>query len=384
MSERTKIIPFFLLFLICFLLGGSLLLVGFAGALITSTTYQNFTFEQYAFTFIPLAIGGVIASLSAGQFGATKGIYKPFAIGFLLQILFIFLVGMVLISIYSPALNLVFYWVALLCLGASYGCIYTTFNLLAASLFPKRLEVALLLIYSSAGIGTAIASLFLERIFLYLIVMLLSYIFLFFLCDFLLQFPEKKAAPSLPLRGLWPLLCTLALYGIIDTLFNNWDQYYWVTFEGVLPSEAKTTSRWFSLFFSLGRLFFAVALLVYPCRRLYWQLPLTFFVLSVALASFPSRFLFCSVGFLYSSLYPLAIAFAIKTFWQQQSKAVGICIATFVGAFGLSAFGVGQSIVFAWISREWFFPLVCLIAAGITIFNSLTLKLHPETSETRF
>jgi MFS family permease len=382
----SKILPSILFIFIFFIEGALFALIPYSSSLITNVFFQNYTLAQYGLLFLPLAIGGLLSSLWVGSYAEKHGLHKPFIIGILLNVVALFFVGTILLSVTYTFLNLIFFALTILFLGAGMGIIHTVVSVLIAYHFPKKTEVAITAFYVAVGLG-AIGGSFvfhLGNVSLYLILFLLSLFSLFFLFDLYMEYPpiiepEKQKAP---IRGLWTVLLAVFCWGIYEQLVYDWTVLYLVDVKKYAPDKAEWIHRIFLTFFTLSRAFFALVLLKVSLRMIYYVVPLLLliFTLFVNFSSAETNILFLlsGIGFLYSSLLPIIISFGIKTYPERRIKATSRIIGSVILGLGLGSFTYGQLHSLGWAPLHHLFLIASFFAALVLIFNIFSLRSLKE------
>ena len=243
-------------------------------------------------------------------------------------------------------------------MGIGFGLTIPVVNVLAASLFPRRVDVAVLALNALLGLGTALAPVFVA-LFVGLGIWwglpLTVGLLLAALITWSLSLPlgahavdDGRTAPEVGARGrgarsrLFWLFAGFALcYGIVETLNGNWAILY---MKGVLHAPAGLAALTLTLFWAAataGRLLFATIERWLPgattFRLLPWVIALAFVATALVPSSAPrlATAAFGLAGLGCSALLPLTISLG------RQEASAGHLIACYQIGYGLAAFGIG-------------------------------------------
>ena len=242
-------------------------------------------------------------------------------------------------------------------MGIGFGLTIPVVNALAASLFPRRVDVAVLALNALLGLGTALAPVFVALfvgfgIWWGLPLTVGGLLAALILWTVSLPLGAEKleigrdvgdvsSKSSRPVSRQFWLFATFALcYGIVETLNGNWAILY---MKGVLGAPAGLAAVTLTLFWAAataGRVFFAAIehSLSGPStfRLLPWVIALAFVATAFAPSSTPGlgTAAFGLAGLGCSALLPLTISLG------RQDASPGHLIACYQVGYGLAAFGI--------------------------------------------
>lgn len=357
----TSVVPFFK----SFLLGMS----------------QSFSFLEAGVVYIPMAFGGLISGLWVARFGENKGLYKLLAIGILCFLLGYYLLGVILITLFSQ-IGMFIFVIAHLVMGSAEVILISTLLGLIYFFFPRRLDVALMWFYFASALGGALSSFIFrpENLVSMVITIAVSFIIIFLLFDFFVVFPpfnEKKERRSL--KGLGYVLGAMFFCGLYEPLLLNWTLHSLLGKSGVVSSGVNQMNVWAVTSFVVSRAFFAILLLKVPLRKLYWSVPFLMVCFSLVGALKPNNFSFFVIVFLYGAISPLLISFALKMIPGVPMRVSGKLIGVFICSYGL---GMWLFEEYTWVGRialDRHFELGVLLSLLILCFNLATLRRYGET-----
>ncbi len=236
-------------------------------------------------------------------------------------------------------------------MGIGFGLTIPVVNALAASLFPRRVDVAVLALNALLGLGTALAPVFVALFVglgiwwgLPLTVGALLAVLIIWSLSLPLGADDagQVDSPSQGAlsRGFW-LFATFALcYGIVETLNGNWAILY---MKDILRAPAGLASLTLTLFWaaaSAGRVLFASIDRWLPGPATFRLLPWLIALAFVATALVPSSaaglgaVAFTVAGLGCSALLPLTISLG------RRDAPPGHLIACYQVGYGLAAFGI--------------------------------------------
>ncbi len=242
-------------------------------------------------------------------------------------------------------------------MGIGFGLTIPVVNSLAASLFPRRVDVAVLALNALLGLGTALAPLFVA-LFVGLGIWwglpLTVGALLAALVIWTLSLPLGAGAASGPgmvdegptnspgvhARQAWLFGAFALCYGIVETLNGNWAILY---MKGVLGAPAALAALTLTLFWAAttaGRVFFAAIDRWLPgpstFRLLPWLIALAFVATSLVPSSKAGlgAAAFALAGLGCSALLPLTISLG------RKASPPGHLIACYQLGYGLAAFGI--------------------------------------------
>jgi len=233
-------------------------------------------------------------------------------------------------------------------MGLGFGLTVPAVNVLAAALFPRRVDVAVLALNALLGLGTALAPVLIALFVglgawwgLPLVVggLLLA------LMMWSMSLPLAAAgagaeAPVARSRRFWLFAAFALCYGVVETMNGNWAILY---MKDVLHAGASLAALALTLFWAAataGRLLFAAVERWLPARRTFGLLPWVIALAFVATALVPSSTpalgpaAFGLAGLGCSALLPLMISLG------RNAASPGHLIACYQLGYGIAAFGV--------------------------------------------
>jgi hypothetical protein len=318
-----------------------------ASAVFTDRAAYGLTTGEYGFMFAPQVAMAVLAALFGARIARAWGQKRVFLTGLSAN-----LGSMALLagSRFLQGEHAVAYAVLLgatALLGIGFGLTVPALNTLAAALFPRRVDVAILALNALLGLGTALAPV-LVALFTragawwglpvavgVLVAALLAWSFPLALDAS--GAPEARAARS---TRFW-LFCAFAIaYGTVETLNGNWAILY---MRGILHAAAGLAALALTLFWAAataGRVLFAAIDRWLPARTTFrllpWVIALAFIATSLVPASAPGLGAACFglAGLGCSALLPLMISLG------SADAPPGNLIACYQIGYGLAAFGL--------------------------------------------
>lgn len=328
-------------------------LVAFPAASSVFTGQQGFQLSnaEYGSLFIPQVILSVLFSLwnsKLSQKGNIKGI---FLWGLLANLVSMSLFALSDLAIGNSKMAYAILLSATGCLGIGFGLTVPSLNTLAALLFPKKIDDAILYLNALLGLGTALAPVFVAifigfGIWWGLPLSLAFAILLLLLFTLPLSLPHakrqensKRAASKL----FWVFAGFALLYGVIETINGNWSTVYMQQYlhAGINLSALALTLFWTMV--TVGRIFFAVVEKYLPEKKVFRILPFTAAAVFIFIALLPRGnpslgiFAFALAGLSCSALLPLVISFG-----NQKRISAGVLIALYLLGYGIAAFGAGS------------------------------------------
>ncbi len=319
-----------------------------ASAVLTNPTGYGLSTAQYGAMFAPQTIMAVAAALLGTRLGGRWGQKRVLVLGLAanLSSMALLVGSRFVMSTHAAAFALLLGATA--CMGIGFGLTVPAINLLAASLFPRRVDRAVLALNALLGLGTALAPV-LVALFVGLGVWwglpLAVGLLLLALIIWSLSLPlaargagaEAGGARSL---GFWLFAAFALCYGIVETLNGNWAILY---MKEVLRARASLAALTLTLFWAMataGRLLFAAIERWFPARRTFGLLPWVIALAFVATALVPTSIpalgpaTFGLAGLGCSALLPLTVSLG------RVAASPGQLIAFYQLGYGIAAFGV--------------------------------------------
>ena len=368
-----------------------LTLVAFPAASIIFTNADQFNFSnaQYGALFIPQVILSVAASLLTIRLNRSGNIKPVMLTGLAANCLSMLLLALSSLFMHHPAA-----YGILLCavgfLGIGFGLTVPSLNTLATLFFPRKKDLAVLILNALLGLGTALAPVFvalssgvgawwsfpLILAFVIAALLLLS-LALNFSGESQGSYPNQKG--GIPIRFALFALFAL-LYGFCETVNGNWSTLY---MHKVIFADTEKTSLGLTCFWAMvtiGRLLFASIDRIFPQRNSFRILP---FIIAGAflLTSFFTEgsvsggiFSFGLAGLGCSAMLPLMISFSTEQLTSISRSVAGGVIAFYLLGYGFAAFGVGVLQDELGMSLESIFRLSAIVAIALGILSFMTVQ----------
>jgi fucose permease len=319
-----------------------------ASAVLTSPSAYGLSSSAYGAMFVPQTVMAVAAALLSARLATRWGQKRVLVVGLAanLSSMALLVASQFVMHAHAPAFALLLGATA--CMGIGFGLTVPAINVLAASLFPRRVDVAVLALNALLGLGTALAPV-LVALFVGLGVWwglpLAVGVLLLALASWSLFLPlaaggEAAAARVARSRRFWLFAAFALCYGVVETMNGNWAILY---MKGVLHAGASLAAFTLTLFWAAataGRLLFAAVERWLPARRTFGLLPWVIALAFVATALVPSSTpalgtaAFGLAGLGCSALLPLTISLG------RSAAPPGVLVACYQLGYGLAAFGV--------------------------------------------
>jgi MFS family permease len=335
-----------------------------ASAVFTDPHAHGLSNGEYGVMFAPQTVLAVSAALLGGRFARRWGEKRVLLLGLAADLASMALLvsSRFVLGRHSAAFGFLLGATALM--GIGFGLTIPVVNALAASLFPRRVDVAVLALNALLGLGTALAPVFIA-LFVGLGIWwglpLSVGVLLAALVLWTLSLPlgaenrdggravtdagaaRETASKSRNVlsRRFWLFAAFALCYGIVETLNGNWAILY---MKGVLGARTGLASVALTLFWAAataGRVLFASIerWLSGPStfRLLPWVIALAFVATAFVPSSTPGlgAAAFGLAGLGCSALLPLTISLG------RPSASPGHLIACYQVGYGLAAFGIG-------------------------------------------
>jgi Na+/melibiose symporter-like transporter len=320
-----------------------------ASAVLTSPTGYALSTAEYGAMFAPQTIMAVAAALLSTRLGRRWGDKRVLVVGLAANLSSMALLVGSQFVMQTHAVAFALLLGATACMGIGFGLTVPAINVLAAALFPRRVDVAVLALNALLGLGTALAPVLIA-----LFVGLGAWWGLPLAVGGLLL-PLTMWTMTLPLtaaagagaealaarsRRFWLFAAFALCYGVVETMNGNWAILY---MKNVLHAAASLAALALTLFWAAataGRLLFAAVERWLPARRTFVLLPWVIAVAFVATALVPASTpalgpaAFGLAGLGCSALLPLMISLG------RNAAPAGQLIACYQLGYGIAAFGV--------------------------------------------
>ncbi len=359
--------------------------------ILTSPEEFNFSNSYYGSLFIPQAVISIIASLFNPRFVRSLGAKFVLNLGLKANFFAMILLGLSAFSVHSLPVAYAMLLMATACVGLGFGLVVPTLNMMAALLYPHKVDSMLLLLNALLGLGTALAPIFVTLFVALgywwgLPLLLTVMLFFLILYNERLHLPGGKidittkssATLHIPL-GFWIFVTFAFLYGIIETLSANWVSIY---MKEHVHASIKIQSMALAAFWGMvtfGRLLFSFIVKFVSQEYIFQASPfiamLAFIFISslVPEADYRGVAFFGLAGLGCASLLPLTISFGSKKFPSIVSSVPGMIISFYLLGYGVAAFGVGPLQEIAHISLQSIYFLGAVVAF---ILGVLAIIIH--------
>lgn len=329
-----------------------------ASAVLTSPSHYGLTNTEYGGLFVPQAIMAIVASLLGAGLQSRLGSKRIYLLGLSsnLMAMVFFVVSLFAVSEHLFAYGILL--VATSCMGIGFGFTVPAINTLAAALFSRKVDKAVLALNALLGLGTALAPVFIALfvglgIWWGLPVLVGLLILGLLLFSFSQPLPEggpldtaQAQKAKFPAR-FWIFAAFAMLYGMCETMNGNWASLYMIKHFGANAFFASLALTMFWATVTVGRILFAAIEKWFPERLVGRVLPLVVAAAFVATAVIPKTsallgiFSFGLAGLGCSALLPLTISFGQKELTAIAASVAGGLIAFYQIGYGFAAFGVG-------------------------------------------
>jgi fucose permease len=360
------------------------------GTILTGQHGYALSPAQYGTLFVPQVICAIGASFFGPQLTRRLGIKATFLLGLAADAvsMALLLASWFAVTNTTPAYLMLL--LATTSLGLGFGLTVPALNTLAAAMFPRDNDRAILVLNALLGVGTVLApalvALFVGLRFwwgLPLLAALLAVVLIVFSLP--LAFVHAASGRTqlrdtrLPLR-FWVYAAAALLYGIVETTNGNWAE---IVMSGTLSASATLASLALSAFWAAvtaGRLLFGAIEAWLPARWTYRILP---FICAIALLvtawlrpgdGIAGVFTFALAGLGCSALLPLTISFAQEELRSIAATVAGPLIAFYQIGYGIAAFGVAHLQGTAGAALSGIFTLGATIAAALGILSFVVVQ----------
>ena len=331
-----------------------------ASAVFTDPHAHGLSNAEYGVMFVPQTVLAVTAALFGGRLARRWGEKRVLLLGLGADLASMALLVSSRFVLGSHSAAFAFLLGATALMGIGFGLTIPVVNSLAASLFPRRVDVAVLALNALLGLGTALAPVFVALfvglgIWWGLPLTVAGLLGVLIVWTLSLALGADKLETSRELsdvgegraksrgvlsRQFWLFAAFALCYGIVETLNGNWAILY---MKGVLRAPAGLAAVTLTLFWAaatVGRVLFASIdrWLSGPStfRLLPWVIALAFVATAFAPSSKPElgAAAFGLAGLGCSALLPLTISLG------RAAASPGSLIACYQIGYGLAAFGI--------------------------------------------
>ncbi len=326
-----------------------------ASGVFTDPHAHGLSNSEYGVMFAPQTVLAVTAALLGGRFARRWGEKRVLLLGLGADVASMALLVSSRFVLGNHAAAFACLLGATALMGIGFGLTIPVVNTLAGSLFPRRVDVAVLALNALLGLGTALAPVFVALFVGFGIWWGLPLTVGGLLAALILwtvslplgaerrdsdRHAGRAESPGRLSRRFWLFAAFALCYGIVETLNGNWAILY---MKGVLDAPAGLAAVALTLFWAAataGRVFFAAIerWVSGPStfRLLPWVIALAFVVTAFIPSSAPAlgTAAFGLAGLGCSALLPLTISLG------RQDASPGHLIACYQAGYGLAAFGI--------------------------------------------
>ncbi|HTB58403.1 MAG TPA: MFS transporter [Polyangia bacterium] len=372
-----------------------------ASAVFTDPHAHGLSNGEYGVMFAPQTVLAVTAALLGGRFVRRWGEKRVLLLGLAADLASMALLVSSRFVLGTHSAAFAFLLGATALMGIGFGLTIPVVNALAASLFPRRVDVAVLALNALLGLGTALAPVFVALFVGFGIWWglplavggLLAALILWTLSlplgadevDSVRHAGDSGGASEgraksrgVLSRQFWLFAAFALCYGIVETLNGNWAILY---MKGVLGAPAGLAAVTLTLFWAAataGRVLFASIdrWLSGPTtfRLLPWVIALAFIATALAPSSAPGlgTAAFGLAGLGCSALLPLTISLG------RQSAPPGHLIACYQIGYGVAAFGIGPLRDRAGLGLRPLFGGAAAIAVALAALSAAIVGTHQK------
>ena len=362
-------------------------------AVLTDHAAHGLTTGEYGFMFAPQVVLAILASLLGGRIERRWGERRVVLTGLGANLASMALLVGTRFLLGDHGVTYALLLVATALLGIGFGLTVPALNRLAAAMFPRRVDVAILALNALLGLGTALAPVLVAvftgfGVWWGLPLTVGALLAGLFAWSFALALDAGGAPEAQAVRSVrfW-LFCAFAIgYGTVETLNGNWGILY---MKGVLHAPAALAAVALTLFWgavTAGRVLFAAIDRWLPARTTFrllpWVIASAFIAISLVPASAPSlgAATFGMAGLGCSALLPLMISLG------SADARPGHLIACYQIGYGLAAFGIQPLQSRAGLGLRTLFggaSLIALVLAGLALVLAGTSRRRARASGAR-
>lgn len=359
-----------------------------ASSVLTSPQAYGLSNAEYGALFIPQTVLAIVASLMGDKLAGRWGEKRVLLIGLVadLSSMAALLASRFVLGQHSAAFSLLLGATTLM--GIGFGLTVPALNTFASTLFPRRVDGAVLAMNALLGLGTALApalvALFVGVGFwwgLPLVVgALLGGVFVWILCLSLIAASTQAQRRVRLTRRFWLFAGFALLYGVAETMNGTWAILY---MRSALRAPAGSASLALALFWAAataGRVLFAGIARWLPSQNIFralpWLIGMAFVLTALVPASAPwlGTTAFALAGFGCSAILPLTISFG------GAKVPPGELIAFYQAGFGIAAFAVGPLHDSAGVPLRILFGAGALVALAMATVSIAIVRASPKTS----
>lgn len=361
------------------------------GNLLRDPMAHGLSAGEYGGLFLPMIVGAVAASSTAGPLARLRGMKPVFVAGLACDLAAMVFLAASRWGVGHHGLALGMVGIAITLLGIGFGLALTAMNGYAGRFFPQRTDAALTVLHASVGVGTALPPLLLAvavRLggWYYMpagIAVLLAFLTIGAARASLGEDARSHGATQLRLGGRVAAFIGVALvYGVCEALLGNWGTLYLHEERGVAVGAAGLALSMFWASLTVGRLVIACLSRLVSPRASYVVLPAVlgaaFFAASHVEGAAAAALTFAAAGFGCSAFLPLTISFASAGTAAAETIG-GIAIAAFMTGSGIGSFGAGLVHQHAHIAvGDLYRGAILLTVVLFALAVALTRKLSPH------
>lgn len=359
-----------------------------ASSVLTSPQAYALSTAEYGALFVPQTIMAVVASLLGGKLAERWGEKHLLLLGLLADLASMasLLASRFMLGQHAVAFSLLLGATTLM--GIGFGLTVPALNTFASTLFPRRVDGAVLAMNALLGLGTALApalvALFVGLGFwwgLPLVVgMLLAGVIGWIFCLSLTTGHAQAQRRGRLTRHFWLFAGFALLYGVVETMNGTWAILY---MRSALRAPAGSASLALALFWAAataGRVLFAGIARWLPSQNVFralpWLIGMTFVLTALVPASVPwlGTAAFALAGFGCSALLPLTISFG------GAKAPPGELIASYQIGFGIAAFAIGPLHDGAQVPLRILFGAGALVALAMAALSIAIVRASSRTS----
>ena len=332
-----------------------------ASSIFTSPIGYDLSHARYGTMFLPQVLLAILASSLAPRFASRWTLKRVLALGVFADLVSMSLLAVSNLFRASPHVAFVILLMATGTLGFGFGATVMALNTYSEHFFPKRADLAVLVLNALLGAGTALAPLFVAVLFGHgvwwaLPSFVACFLALIWVCvlreplridpsDNVAGAPASGSFRQLPSR-FWLYAAIVFLYGIVETLNGNWAALYLTTQRGVSAQGGSFALTSFWAMVTIGRVLFAALSAIVPVRWIYGSLPIllgvAFQAVSRATSQTAGVLAFGLTGLACSAFLPLSISFGGDEFPKLATMMSGGLIAFYQIGYGVAALGIGS------------------------------------------
>jgi predicted MFS family arabinose efflux permease len=356
-----------------------------ASAVFTSPNAYALSSAEYGALFAPEAVLAIAAALLGSKLARRWKEKRVLLLGLGADLcsMALLIASRFFLGTHLAALSFLLSATALM--GIGFGLTVPALNTFAASLFPRRVDAAVLAMNALLGLGTALAPVFVA-LFVGLgiwwglplaVAALLAGVIAWTLPLPLGAEGAEHPTEAKVSRRFWPFATFALLYGVVETMNGTWAIPY---MKGPLRAGAGAASLALALFWAAataGRVLFAGIERWLPSRTTFRLLPWVVALAFVATALLPSSSAglgaaaFALAGLGCSALLPLTISLG------GPKAPPGELIASYQIGYGLAAFGIGPLHDRAGLGLRALFGGAASVALGMAALS--VWIIHGET-----